>query len=128
MPSRRHTHHAKSLWTRYVLTMLGRCLNVRSPQQVLIHADAVSPCSHQLAFSLLVARPRMEATARLPIRQMTVTCKSVKAHHPCCPCTLSTLPVTSRPAELRRRAPLASQLSRTRDGNARRVSVPRGGL
>ena len=73
MPSRRHTRHAKSLWTRYVLTLLGRCLNVRSSQQALIHADAVSPCSHEFAFSLPVARPGMEAAARLPIRQMTVT-------------------------------------------------------
>ena len=98
MPSRWHTRHDKSLWTRYVLTLLGRCQNVWSPQQALIHADAVSPCSHELAFSLPVARPGMEAAARLPIRQMNVTCKSVKVHHPCGPCTLSTLPVTSRPA------------------------------
>ena len=128
MPCRRHTRYAKSLWTKYVLTLLGRCLHVRSSQQALIHADAVSPCSHELAFSLPVTRPGMETTARLPIRQMTVTCKSVKAHHPCGPCTPSTLPVTSRPVELRRRFPPASQLSCTRDGDARRVSVPRGGL
>ena len=48
MPSRRYTCHAKSLWTRYVLTLLGRCMNVRTSQQALIHANTVSPCSHTL--------------------------------------------------------------------------------
>ena len=73
MPSRRHTRHARSLSTRYVQTLLGRCLNVRSSQQALIHADTVPPRSHKLVFSLPVARPGMEAAARLPRRQMTVT-------------------------------------------------------
>ena len=123
MPSRRPTSHGKSLWNRYVLTLLSKCLHARPPQQVLIHADAVSP-SHEPAISLLVARCGMEATARLSIRQMTVTCNSVKARHPCCPYTPSTLPVMSMSVELRRRIPPVSHLSCVRGGDARRISVP----
>ena len=80
MPSRRPTRHAKNLCTRYVLTLLSRCPHARPPQQALIHADAVSPYSHELAFSLLVARPGMEATARLPIRQMVLQILRARAH------------------------------------------------
>ena len=84
MPSRRTqhppTHPAKILWTRYVPTLLSKCLHARPPQQALIHATTVFLCTHDLALSLLVARPGVEATARPSTRQVIENCKSIMTH------------------------------------------------